>query len=75
MSKTAYMDNGHGDDLPGPDGAAAYGLFEGAGDFDEALGTRVAWRTAAVLFWVAGFGALAQLATGLISAPLELPRR
>lgn len=67
------MDNGHGDELPGADGAAAYGLFEGSGDFDEALGTRIAWRTAAVLFWVAGFGALVQLATGLISAPLSYP--
>lgn len=67
------MDNGHGDDLPGADGAAAYGLFEGAEDFDEALGTKIAWRTAAVLFWVAGFGALVQLATGLISAPLSYP--
>lgn len=67
------MDNGHGDDLPGADGAAAYGLFEGAGDFDEALGKKIAWRTAAVLFWVAGFGALVQLATGLISAPLTYP--
>ena len=67
------MDNGHGDELPGADGAAAYGLFEGSGDFDEALGTKIAWRTAAVLFWVAGFGALVQLATGLISAPLSYP--
>lgn len=65
------MDNGQGDDFPGPDGAAAYGLFEGVGDFDEALGTRIAWRTAAVLFWIAGFGALFQLVTGLISAPLS----
>lgn len=73
MSSTAFMDNGHGDDLPGADGAAAYGLFEGAEDFDEALGTKIAWRTAAVLFWVAGFGALVQLATGLISAPLSYP--
>ncbi|MGK2878789.1 MAG: diguanylate cyclase [Solirubrobacterales bacterium] len=73
MTKTAYMDNGHGEDLPGPDGAAAYGLFAGAENFDEALGSRVAWRTAAVLFWVSGFGALAQLATGLISAPIEYP--
>lgn len=67
------MDNGQGDDLPGADGAAAYGLFEGAGDFDEALGTKIAWRTAAVLFWVAGIGALLQLVTGLISAPLSYP--
>lgn len=67
------MDNGQGDDFPGSDGAAAYGLFEGVGDFDEALGTRIAWRTAAVLFWIAGFGALAQLATGLISTPITYP--
>jgi diguanylate cyclase (GGDEF)-like protein len=67
------MDNGPGDDLPGADGAAAYGLFEGAGDFDETLGTRIAWRAAAVLFWVAGIGALAQLATGLISTPITYP--
>jgi hypothetical protein len=73
MSSTAFTDNGQGDDFPGPDGAAAYGLFEGIGDFDEALGTRIAWRTAAVLFWVAGFGALLQLGTGLISAPLTYP--
>jgi diguanylate cyclase (GGDEF)-like protein len=73
MSSTAFTDNGHGDDLPGADGAAAYGLFEGAEDFDEALGTKIAWRTAAVLFWVAGFGALVQLGTGLISAPLSYP--
>ena len=73
MSRTAFTDNGQGDDFPGPDGAAAYGLFTGVSDFDEALGTRIAWRTAAVLFWVAGFGALFQLATGLISAPLTYP--
>jgi diguanylate cyclase (GGDEF)-like protein len=73
MARTAFMDNGQGDDLPGPDGAAAYGLFEGVGDFDEALGTKIAWRTAAVLFWVAGLGALFQLGTGLISAPLTHP--
>src|SRR4051794_27509777 len=73
MARTAFMDNGQGDNLPGPDGAAAYGLFAGASDFDEALGTKIAWRTAAVLFWVAGLGALVQLATGLISAPLTYP--
>ncbi|MBJ7459364.1 MAG: GGDEF domain-containing protein [Thermoleophilaceae bacterium] len=73
MSKTAHMDNGHDEDLPGAGGVADYSLFTGADDFDEALGTRVAWRTAAVLFWVAGFGALAQLSTGLISAPIEYP--
>lgn len=67
------MNNEHGDGLPRADGAAAYGLFEGAGDFDEALGAGIAWRTAAVLFWIAGFGALVQLVTGLISAPLSYP--
>jgi diguanylate cyclase (GGDEF)-like protein len=67
------MDNGPGDDLPGADGAAAYGLFEGVGDFDETLGKRIAWRAAAVLFWVAGLGALLQLGTGLISTPITYP--
>jgi diguanylate cyclase (GGDEF)-like protein len=73
MSSSGFTDNGHGDELPGADGAAAYGLFEGVGDFDETLGKRVAWRAAAVLFWVAGLGALAQLVTGLISSPLTYP--
>jgi diguanylate cyclase (GGDEF)-like protein len=73
MARSAFIDNGQGDELPGSDGAAAYGLFEGVGDFDEALGTKIAWRTAAVLFWVAGMGALVQLASGLISAPLTYP--
>lgn len=39
---------------------------EPPGDLDATLGTRVAWRAAAVLFWVAGGGALIQLWTGLI---------
>ncbi len=41
-------------------------LFAGAGDVDDTLGTRIAWRTAAVLFVVAGVGALFELAVGLI---------
>jgi diguanylate cyclase (GGDEF)-like protein len=41
--------------------------FAPAVDAVDTLGTRVAWRTAAVLFWVAGAGALLQLATGFIA--------
>jgi diguanylate cyclase (GGDEF)-like protein len=75
MSNTAFMDNGRDDSdgFPGADGAATLGLFEGADDFDEALGKRIAWRCASVLFIVAGLGALVQLGTGLITAPLTYP--
>lgn len=66
------MDHGRDNDgLPGVDGAAAYTLFEDGNDYDDTLGTRVAWRAAAVLFWVAGAGALIQLWTGLIATPIE----
>lgn len=72
MSNTAFMDHGQGDDdLPGVDGVAAYGLFEDSNEYDDTLGTRVAWRAAAVLFWVAGAGALLQLWSGLIESPVE----
>lgn len=72
MSNTPFTDHGHGDDgLPGVDGAAAYGLFEDNNEYDDTLGTRVAWRAAAVLFWVAGAGALIQLWSGLIESPVE----
>lgn len=43
-------------------------LFAGAGDVDDTLGTRIAWRTAAVLFLLAGFGALFELSVGLIDS-------
>lgn len=72
MSKTAFTDHGQGDDgLPSVDGAAAYGLFDDTNEYDDTLGTRVAWRAAAVLFWVAGAGALIQLWSGLIESPVE----
>ncbi len=45
--------------------------FFSAGEADDTLGPWVAWRTAAVLFWVAGAGALLQLWTGLIATPVE----
>ncbi len=44
-----------------------------AADTDDSLGVALAWRTAAVLFWAAGVGALVQLATDFIAAPLEHP--
>jgi diguanylate cyclase (GGDEF)-like protein len=75
MSNTGFLDNGRNgaDGLPRPDGAATLGLFDSSSDFDEALGTRIAWRCASLLFLVAGLGALIQLGTGLISAPLTYP--
>lgn len=39
----------------------------GGNTADDALGAWVAWRTAAVLFWAAGVGAIAQLWSGLIT--------
>lgn len=48
-------------------------LFVASASVDETLGTRVAWRTAAVLFWVASLGALTQLWSGFIATPIEYP--
>jgi diguanylate cyclase (GGDEF)-like protein len=75
MSNTAFMDNGRDDSdgFSAADGIASLGLFEGSDDFDEALGKKIAWRCASVLFIVAGLGALVQLATGLITTPLTYP--
>jgi diguanylate cyclase (GGDEF)-like protein len=69
------MDNGRDDSdgFSAADGIASLGLFEGSDDFDEALGKKIAWRCASVLFIVAGLGALVQLATGLITTPLTYP--
>ncbi len=66
-------DNGPaGDGEEFPAGAlAADAEFFSAGEADDTLGPWVAWRTAAVLFWVAGAGALLQLWTGLIATPVE----
>lgn len=57
------------DDEGRPDAGAEFALspFENAVTADETLGTRVAWRSAAVLSWIAGAGALLQLWTGLIA--------
>jgi diguanylate cyclase (GGDEF)-like protein len=75
MSNTAFMDNGRDDPdgFSAADGIASLGLFEGTDDFDEALGKKIAWRCASVLFIVAGLGALVQLGTGLITTPLTYP--
>jgi diguanylate cyclase (GGDEF)-like protein len=75
MSNTAFMDNGRDDPdgFSAADGIASLGLFEGSDDFDEALGKKIAWRCASVLFIVAGLGALVQLGTGLITTPLTYP--
>lgn len=56
-----------------PEGASGAGHFAISSDVDETLGTRIAWRTAAVLFWVASSGALLQLWSGFISSPVEYP--
>lgn len=46
-----------------------------AGDDEAALGTRMAWRSATVLFLVAGIGAMLQIATGLLTPLIEHPDR
>lgn len=72
MSDTAFIEPG--DDAREP--SAAQGdasLFVVSADVDETLGARIAWRTAAVLFWVASSGALLQLWSGFISSPVEYP--
>jgi diguanylate cyclase (GGDEF)-like protein len=53
------------------EGFSTSSLFAGAGDVEDTLGVQVAWRTAAVLYVVAGFGALFELATGLIGDQVE----
>lgn len=70
MTPTAHS---YPDDDPGRsvDEGLATDHITHAVDVDETLGPRIAWRTAAVLFWVAGSGVLLQYATGLISAPVD----
>lgn len=40
---------------------------------DDPLGVRIAWRSAAVLYWVAGAAALTQLWSGFIGTPIKYP--
>lgn len=73
MASSAHIEpNGEDRHEFSPEGEAGAELF-GASDADDTLGPWVAWRTAAVLFWVAASGALIQLWTGLIAAPVAYP--
>lgn len=63
------------DDRLGEPGSANAHTPDRPGDDDAALGTQMAWRSATVLFLVAGVGALLQIATGLLTPLLEHPDR
>lgn len=65
------MDSPHEAEGTGRDQIALAGDVLLADSADESLGPRLAWRTAAVLYWVAGGGALLQASTGLLSSELS----
>lgn len=69
MANTAFMEHGRDDEPSAVELALA--RPGSTNDFDASLGTQIAWRTAAVLFWVAGAGAALQLWSGFIATPVD----
>ncbi|MGB0872599.1 MAG: GGDEF domain-containing protein [Solirubrobacterales bacterium] len=58
---------------PTPAGADPSQLMLGDDDGYDGLSSRIAWRSAAVLFVVAGVGAIFEISTGLLDGQLERP--
>ncbi len=58
---------------PTPAGADHSQLMLGDDDGYDGLSSRIAWRSAAVLFLVAGTGAIFEIVTGLLDGQLEHP--
>ena len=68
MNNSAYMDDerDQSGDFPQRAMTDTSQLLLGDDDGYDGLNSRIAWRSAAVLFFVAGFGALFEMATGLL---------
>lgn len=72
MQNSAFMDDGRDNqDQRASDDASQ--LLLGDDDGYAGLSSRIAWRSAAVLFVVAGVGALFEMATGLLGDQLTNP--
>lgn len=73
MPNSAFMDDEREPlkDDRNPADIDASALFE-ADDGYDGLNARIAWRSAAVLFLVAGFGAMLEMATGLLGPDVLL---
>ena len=73
MQNSAFMDDGR-DSRGSPAGTDDTSqLLLGDDDGYAGLSSRIAWRSAAVLFVVAGFGSLFEMATGLLGDQLTNP--
>lgn len=72
MQNSAFMDDGRDNqDQRAPDDASK--LLLGDDDGYAGLSSRIAWRSAAVLFVIAGLGSLFEMATGLLGDQLTNP--
>lgn len=72
MQNSAFKDDGRDNqDQRAPDDASQ--LLLGDDDGYAGLSSRIAWRSAAVLFVVAGLGSLFEMATGLLGDQLTNP--
>lgn len=72
MQNSAFMDDGRDNqDQRAPDDASQ--LLLGDDDGYAGLSSRIAWRSAAVLFVIAGLGSLFEMAAGLLGDQLTNP--
>lgn len=75
MNDSAYTDDERDQSGQSPQRAMTdtSQLLLGDDDGYDGLNSRIAWRSAAVLFFVAGFGAIFEIATGLLDGVLLHP--